>query len=230
MNSSSRNSATSSVRLKPWFSGFLERMACCTLPDNRHNLDDLILQDDPTSAADQDDEDDDDDAADSDASSLVIDYDDVILDSTTRQPLSQAPSKSYCTNGNRASFSQTNPVVKYALSSPTTTPSRREVDRWDSSYIASCCPSYAGSTATTASIRSEEEEEFSNHYQHDINREEVRSNATTQVVSHRNNKNNRRNELLTATLASAELRLRGQLEAEEARAKTVRDRWEHRIA
>ena len=61
------------------------------------------------------------------------------------------------------------------------------------------------------------------YFHPDVSREEIRSNATTQVVSHRkNNTNNRRNDLLTSTLASAELRLRAQLQAEEERAKELR--------
>jgi hypothetical protein len=181
-------------------------MACCSLPETRQTLDELILRGDTFG------EDDDDSSSSSRNSSA--DQDDLFVNSTTRQPLS--PSLLNTLNDTKTIPSPANPVTN-VLPSPTGAPSRRELDRWDPSYITTCClSSYAGSTATTASIRSEEEE----YFPLDVSREEIRSNATTQVVSHRN-KNNRRNHLLTTTLATAEQRLRAQLHAEEERAKEI---------
>lgn len=195
-----------SSRQNPWLLGFLGRMACCSLPETRQTLDELIIRGDTFG------EDDDDNSSSSNSSA---DQDGIFVNSTTRQPLSPSPLNPL--NDTKTKSSPANPVTS-VLPSPTGAPSRRELDRWDPSYITTCCPSsYAGSTATTASIRSEEEE----YFPLDVSREEIRSNATTQVVSHRN-KNNRRNDLLTTTLATAEQRLRAQLHAEEERAKEMR--------
>lgn len=112
------------------------------------------------------------------------------------------------------------------LPSPTLSPSRRELDRWDPSCMgipACCTPSYAGSTATTASIMSEEEEYVGNNNNDPQGSDEIRSNATTQVISHRK-KNTRRNELLSSSLASAEKMLKQQLHEEELRAQALKAR------
>lgn len=185
-----------------WFPGFLERMACCALPPN--NMNDIIVMNDSDNSLEHHED----------------DIDNVVLDENTRQPLShQLPQ--------RSRLPQVSPNTTF-LPSPTLSPSRRELDRWDPSCIgipACCTPSYAGSTATTASIMSEEE-----YYTHNDpgSVDEIRSNATTQVVSHRQ-KNYRRNELLSASLASAERRLKQQLQEEEARAEALKARKLERI-
>ena len=210
---------TSSSRQFPWFSGLLGRLACCSLPETSETVHNSIVSGD--TFADYDDNDD----MSSSSSAYQYEGNDTILDSATTQPLAhRRPTDTLRDNGTTMRSSKpcpTNPVTS-VLPSPTGAPSRRELDRWDPTNCfaaSSCCPSYAGSTATTASIMSEEE----GYFHPDVSREEVRSNATTLVVSHRkNNTNIRRNDLLTSTLASAELRLRTQLQAEEERAKELK--------
>lgn len=202
----------------PWFPGILERIACCSLPQpSRQNIGDLILQDDE------------DDSSSSTTSIVAHDPEDdaVVLDSSTRLPISSQNNLPSSRSPNTYSMrvSPTNLSTAEALPSPTTAPSRRELDRWKHpSCMAPCCPSYAGSTATTASIMSEEED----YYYHidNTSQTEIRSNATTLVVSHRRKKDDPRNVLLSTTLASAEVRLREQLRAEEERAQELRARRE----
>jgi hypothetical protein len=187
-----------------WFPGFLERMACCALPPQ--NINDVVLVGD-----DQED----------DSSSGIVSGDDpdetvVVLESNTRQPVSQQPLPS------RQQPRSSDANTTTHLPSPTFTPSRRELDRWDTSWngvTAWCTPSCAGSTATTATTMSEE----GGYYGRCDTTEEIRSNATTLVVSHKN-RNNRTHELLSSTLASAEKRLRKQLLEEEARAEYLKAR------
>lgn len=150
------------------------------------------------------------------------DEDEIIVQSTMRHQLSQAPrsSRQHLTTNGRVS--QTHRAANH-LPPPTLSPSRRELDRWDPSCLgistACCTPSYAGSTATTASILSEDE------YLDRV--EDVRSNATTQVVSHRQHEI-RSHGLLSSTLASAEQRLKAQLVEEEERAKALDKRRRQR--
>jgi hypothetical protein len=111
---------------------------------------------------------------------LVVadDDDDIMLESEKRQPPLQLRAR------------RSRPPLD--LPSPTLSPSRRELQRHYPSPAYSCCTtSYAGSVATTASIQSDYEE---------FDKEDIRSTATTEVVSHRNRV------LLATTLASAALR------------------------
>ena len=204
----------------PWFSGLLGRVACCSLPETSETIHNSIIPGD--TFAEYDDNDD----MSSSSSAYQDEGDHSILDSAAIQPLSHPRTMNTSRdNGTTTRSTKLCPTIPAtsALPSPTGAPSRRELDRWNPTTCfaaaSSCCPSYAGSTATTASIMSEEE----GYFHPDVSREEIRSNATTLVVSHRkNNTNNRRNDLLTSTLASAELRLRAQLQAEEERAKELR--------
>jgi Skp family chaperone for outer membrane proteins len=85
------------------------------------------------------------------------------------------------------------------LRSPTLSPSRREIQPWNVQSTAYCCTtSYAESIATTATMQSEDEDML----------DEIRSTATTQVVSHRQAAQN--SALFSSTLASAEKQFRRQ--------------------
>ena len=75
------------------------------------------------------------------------------------------------------------------LPSPTLSPARRDLERWEPPPT-SC---YAESTVTASTLPSDDDE-------HPF--EEIKSNATTEVVSHRHR------QLLASTLASAEKQLR----------------------
>ena len=195
-----------------WLTGFLGRLACCAVPPQ--NINDMILSGDSQA-----------DVSSSHDSDSGIDDDPLVHSSVPPQPQRERPSRQPCA---------------YSLPSPTFSPSRRELDRWDPSCavmgVTSCCsPSCAGSTATTATTMSEEEGYYdqpynNNNYNDDCN-EEIRSNATTLVVSHhkqssRDRNYYRRNQLLTSTLASAEQRLRKQLLEEDARAEYLKTRRE----
>lgn len=185
----------------PWFPGFLERMACCALPPN--NINDIIVMND--NEEDRGD---------------IAEPDDLELEESSHKPLSRkVPIRWHLSQSALATNN---------LPSPTLSPSRRELDRWDPSCMgipACCTPSYAGSTATTASIMSEEEEYVGNNNNNNDPQgsDEIRSNATTQVISHRK-KNTRRNELLSSSLASAEKMLKQQLHEEELRAQALKAR------
>eukprot|EP00934_Nitzschia_sp_Nitz4_P006864 Nitzschia sp. Nitz4//scaffold124_size66437//42703//43212//NITZ4_006114-RA/size66437-processed-gene-0.102-mRNA-1//-1//CDS//3329534561//6854//frame0 len=141
---------------------------------------------------------------------------DSILERPTSQPFPTHPR-----NTTRPNFSGA--ALPQNLRSPTLSPSRRDLERWTSQTInnTACCThaSYAGSTATTASLMSEEDLDV---YLSPKDVDEIKSNATTQVVSHRNGR--KRNDLLTSTLASAEQRLREQLRAEEQRSESLQSR------
>lgn len=189
---------TSFSHQNPWFPGFLERMACCALPPN--NINDIIIMND-------------------DHEEDITEPEDLALEESSHQALSRkAPIRWHLSPST---------LTINSLPSPTLSPSRRELDRWDPSCMsipACCTPSYAGSTATTASIISEEEE-YVGHNNDPQGTDEIRSNATTQVISHRK-KNSRRNELLSSSLASAERMLKQQLLEEEARAQALKARKE----
>jgi len=187
--------STGSFHQNPWFPGFLERMACCAMPPNKVN--DMVLpgdsQDDSDGIVDEEE----------------VESNSVVESNRTRRPVSQPLSS-------RPSLLPEKFLSYNNLPSPTQTPSRRDLDRWNHSCIgmSTCCtPSYAGSTATTASIVSEDDDLRA--------AEEIRSNATTQVVSHRKH-GDQRNQLLSSTLASAEKRLKRQLLEAEARAEALR--------
>lgn len=202
------NTNTSRSRQNLWFPVFLERMACCAMPPQ--NINDVVLVGDSQEG--------DSDVTGGDS----LNEDVVVLESNTRQPLSQQL---------RRELLGSSAGTKHPLPSPTVSPSRRELDRWDpscSGVTSWCNPSCAGSTATTASTMSDEGEYYG-CYDPDVT-EEIRSNATTQVVSHKQNRHHRRNELLQSTLASAEQRLRQQLLEEEARSDYLKARRQRKGA
>lgn len=120
--------------------------------------------------------------------------DDIVLHARTRQPYSMEQ-----TDHQRVPINHPNSRMPlHDLPTPTLSPSRRELTPFTMQEKGQFCyspASYAGSTATTATMQSEEE---------DVNflaDEDIRSTATTEIVSHR------QRQLLASTLAAAEKQL-----------------------
>lgn len=203
-----------------WLPGFLERMACCAMPPN--SIQDMVVMGDSLDEGDHDFGVDDDDSL-------------LLLEPNKRIPLS-APQQQQQQHTQPTSLLSVRPPLSGAdiaanLRSPTLSPSRRDLERWNASMnpssTACCAPaSLVGSTATTASLMSEDDEVYGRYLDSQRDAEETRSNATTQIVSHRKRKG--RNTLLSSTLASAELRLKEQLREEEARAQLLQEQRQPR--
>jgi len=127
---------------------------------------------------------------------IVVDEDDDVVDHALEPP--------------QAAVSSSTPQY-YMAAAPRSPPSRQQVDPWDPTQACFCgtTPSLVGSTTTTASIQSDPDEQA--HFGFGS---EIRSNATTQVISHRRGNNNKK--LLNASLENAKLRMKRRKKQSQA--------------